>query len=73
MADEQQIPSNWKVTVNKWFQYQDVIFRPAEVDGPKKGFPRYTVPHAIYSGTIDDGTPFKDLCMTADPIFERPA
>jgi hypothetical protein len=73
MADEERTPYRYKVTVNKWFTYQDVIFRPAEVEGPKKGFPRYLVPPATFLGTIEDGTPFKDLCATVDPEFEQPA
>jgi hypothetical protein len=63
-------PSRYEVTVNKWFQHQDVVFRPAETEGPKAGFPRYQVPAMIYNGTISDGTPFKDMCATADPVFE---
>ena len=66
-------PTKYKITVSKWFQYQDVMFRPAETEGPKAGFPRYQVPAAIYNSTVDDGTPFKDLCATADPIFEQEA
>lgn len=65
--------TKYKITVNKWFKYQDVIFRPPETDGPKKGFPRYQVPVAVYNGTTDEGVPFKDLCETADPIFEQEA
>ncbi len=69
MAD----PTKYKITVNKWFTYQDVNFRPAETEGPKAGFPRYQVPATIYNGTISDGTPFKDLCDTADPVYEDDA
>lgn len=69
MADE-QTPSMWKITVNRYFKFNDVIFRPAETEGPKKGFPRYQVPHHLYSGTIEDGTAFKDCCATADPVFD---
>jgi hypothetical protein len=64
-------PIAWKVTVNKWFKSQNVNFRPAEVDGPKKGYPRYSVPVAVYNGTTDDGTPFASLCATAEPEYPR--
>ncbi len=69
MAD----PTKYKVTVKQWFTYQDVIFRPAETEGPKAGFPRYQVPAAIYNGTIDDGTAFASMCASADPVFEDDA
>jgi hypothetical protein len=67
MAD----PTTWKITVNRFFTHNDVIFRPPEAEGPKKGFPRYEVPHHIYSGNLEDGTAFADCCATADPVFEQ--
>jgi hypothetical protein len=66
MAD----PTGYKVTVNKWFKAHNVMFRPAETDGPKKGYPVYHVPPHIYDSTID-GTPFRDLCATAEPEYPR--
>lgn len=63
-------PVKYMVTVNKFFQFQDLVFRPPEMDGPKAGFPCYQVPAAIYNGTIDDGTAFSTLCATADPIYD---
>lgn len=64
-------PTGYKVTVNKWFKSNNVVFRPAEVDGPKKGFPVYHVPVAVYNGNAEDGTPFADLCATAEPEYPR--
>jgi hypothetical protein len=66
MAD----PTGYKVTVNKWFKAHNVMFRPAETDGPKKGYPVYSVPPHIYDSTVD-GVPFKDLCASAEPEFPR--
>ena len=66
MAD----PTGYKVTVNKWFKSNNVVFRPAETEGQKKGYPVYRVPMSVYNGTVD-GTPFKDLCATAEPEFPR--
>jgi hypothetical protein len=44
---------------------------PAAVAGPKKGYPRYEVPPAVYNGTLDNGTRFSDACATADPVYPR--
>lgn len=66
MAD----PIRYRVTVNKYFKAHDMVFRPADVDGPKKGFPVYRVPPHVYDGDVE-GTPFRDLCATAEPEFER--
>lgn len=62
-------PTRYSITVKQWFQFQDVVFRPAETEGMKAGFPRYEVPAMVYNGSVD-GTPFKDLCATADPVYE---
>jgi|KBSMisStaDraftv2_1062788.scaffolds.fasta_scaffold00032_10 hypothetical protein len=64
-------PTGYKVTVNKWFKAHNVTFRPAETEGQKKGFPVYRVPLSVYNGTTDDGTPFADLCATAEPEYPR--
>jgi hypothetical protein len=65
MAD----PTFYKITVNRVFVLNDVAFGPAMADGPKKGFPRYTIPADVYNGTLLDGTPFKDVCATVDPVY----
>lgn len=63
-------PVAYKVTMNRVFVLGDVVFGPAELDGVKKGYPRYTVPADVYNGTLSDGsTPFKDACATADPVY----
>jgi hypothetical protein len=67
------VPVRYRVTVDRIFVLGEVAFGPPMVDGPKKGYPRYTVPVETYNGTLSDGTPFKDVCLTADPIFEEPA
>jgi hypothetical protein len=68
MAD----PTRYKVTMNRVFVMNDIPFGPPAVDGPKKGYPCYTVPAELYNSTLPDGTPFKDACATAEPRFGPP-
>ena len=64
----ENVPVRYKVTVNKWFKAHNMMFRPPETDGPKKGYPNYRVPPHIYDGSVE-GVPFKDLCATVEPEF----
>lgn len=65
-------PIRYKVTVNRPFVIGDVVFGPAEQDGPKKGYPNYRVPPEMYlNATLTDGTPFRDACATAEPEYPR--
>lgn len=71
MAD----PTGYKVTVKRPFVIgespNEIVFGPPQVEGPKKGYPCYRVPLDVYNSTIPDGTPFKDLCATAEAEFAR--
>lgn len=68
MAD----PRNYRVTVKRPFVVGEIVFGPAEVEGPKKGYPQYRVPPEFYlNATLTDGTPFKDECATAEPEFDH--
>ena len=61
----------YKVTVNKWFKHNNVMFRPPEVDGPKKGYPTYRVPPHILDSNVEGEGSFRDLCATIDPEYPR--